>query len=307
MERLDSLNPGLAIPAGGTLQRSLTAKGMQANRWVDKFFLKMTLTLGRGAGAIAHVPQAISEIVNRLTISHGRMNWSVPGRVIHLFDMLQRMTINSMSPQLAAAETEYVFYLPIDPSPSGPPYHKANLFRTSELQNCVLDFIFTNPFDAVNDVTGITANVELWVSYAEAPNEEQKEWVSLFRFQDDFEGNVVSINDMIPVLWVGLGESPTDFDVATIESTGPRIARNADMIDLDARDYYYQGLQPLDAANLTLGGDQFLRDVPRANAPAENYHKIFDGRNDPDAGLPIVINYNSKPNNFAYAVKGVGI
>lgn len=306
MEQLDSLSTGLALTAAGT-QQNLTAKGMQAGLCVDKFYLKLVLTLARGGGALTHIAQDMSEILARLQISHGRMNWNVTGRVINLFDELMRMSINSMSPQLGAPDLAYTLYIPIDPSPAGPPFRTPNLFRTEELQNAVFNLTLRNPFDTVNDVTNLTADVSLWVTYRPVPKEGTKEWVSVFRQVDSFQGNIVAINDIIPSLWVGLGESPTNFGTVTIDSSGLRIARQADMVDLDSRDYYYQALQSLDAAALTQGGDQFLRDVPRANGVAENYHKIFDGRNDEGAALPIVASYDAIPVPFAYAVKGVAV
>lgn len=310
MEQLDSLNGGLAL-TGAATQRNLTAKGMQAGLCVDKFYLKLICTMTAGAAAVPHTPQAISEILQRLIISHGRMNWNVQGRIINLFDSLMRMSINSMSPNLAAAApaavTVYTLYIPIDPSPAGPPFRTPNLFRTEELQNAVFNLTLANPFDAVNDITTLLVDASLWVSYREVPKNGTKDWVSVFRQLDTFEGNVVSVNDIIPSLWIGLGESPTNFGTVTIDSTGLRIARQANMVDLDTRDYYYQALQPLDAANLTQGGDQFLRDVPRANAVAENYHKVFDGRNDEGAALPIVASYDSVPATFGYAIKGVAV
>lgn len=305
MERLDSLSGSVTLTSAGTDQ-SLTAKGMPAGRAVDKFYLKLILVLGRGGAALAHLPQAVSEILNRLVISHGRINWNVAGRVIHLADMLQRLSANSMVPELTAVATNLTMYIPIDPSPVGPPFRKANTFRTEELQNCVFDLSLRNPFDTLNDVVTLDANVELWATYRK-PDPEQKPWVSMFRQQDTFQGNSIVINDMVPALAIGLGESPTNFDKATIDATGMRIARNADMLDLDARDYYYQMIQANQAGDIVQGGNQFLRDVPRANAPAENYHKIYDVRNDPDAALPITATYVSIPAQFGYFVKGSGV
>lgn len=309
MERLDSLSGSVTLASGGvaqTTQQSLTAKGMPAGRSVDKFYLKFALTLTRGLAASEHLGQAVSEILNRLVISHGRVNWNVRGNMIYLFDQIQRLTFNTMNPILGSAATEYVFYVPVDPSPVGPPFRKANTFRTEELQNCVFDMTLTCPFDLVNDVTDLSTTVELWASYRPV-DPDQKPWVSIFRQQDTFQGNNITINDMVPALLIGLGESPTNFDLVTVESSGVRIARGADMTDLDARDYYYQNVQPVDGPEIIEGGNQYLRNVPQADGAAQNFHKLFDARNDPDAALPIVAAYNTIPATFGYAVKGFGI
>lgn len=305
--RLDNLTTpagGLVLDPNGTDQ-SLTAKSMPAGLAVNKFFLKIVLTLVRGAGGLQHVPQAMSQILSRVVINHGRINWNVRGDMIHLFDTLNRMAINSMSPSLGPAGTNYTLYIPIDPSPVGPPYSKANYFNTEELQNMEMNITLRNPFDTVNDVVDLRATqVELLATYRPRVNNE-KEWVSIFRQQDSFQGNSITINDFTPSILLGLG-SQADFDVVNIQATGVNLARNADMTDLDADDYFYQSLQPQQAIDIAQGGNQYLRAVPQANGPALDYHKLYDVRNSPNAALPLDAEYTTIINQFGWVAKGYG-
>lgn len=296
----------ITVTASGS-NKKLTISGMSEGKFFERGYLKLEMEMTRGSGALNHEPEAVALIVDQIRINHGRWRWSTNGRDVLIVENLKHSKRVGMNPQLSSADTEYILYIPIDPSPVEVPGMVDMRLSSDEVENCNINVTLLNPFDSTpttGDVTSITINemsllVEQSSSGPEVPPAESLVFIS----ESDFDGRSLDIKDVQPALVVI--KSRSTFNTIDVNANGYLLDQAVTPLDLDAKDYKHQSEYRADETRET-GGNQLLLAIPNADNTTEQWSKAFDIRNDKDGERPLKITLDTKSAQTEYIVVGGG-
>lgn len=297
----------LAALNANTFSTSMNVQGLPAGLWVRALWLKIQVTLTRGAGATNIEPEQMAQILRSLTINYGSISISTNGRAMMLVERVRAANRIPVNSQCTIAATEYTIWLPLRFDPVLPPGQQ-NALRpmNSELQGATVNVTFGNPFAAANIATIDTLSCQLWYSRSTSgkaadpadPTKPLAKGGIYIADYSDFPDNVLYCTDYEASLI--LAETRVDAPAGGWQSlsgtgNGQPIYTNCFSSDLDAADYDHQAAYGFSDAVKDQSGDLMLIDFPDIDAlgalALTDFTKVFDERRDKGFSKPFAFQF----------------
>lgn len=303
--------------AGSTY--TLQAVNMPSGMFIDKFYLKLSMTFTLGGAPLTHQQEAMAECISRIFSNEGNLRADISAQSLLILESQRERSRCALNPKCDALGTPYILYIPFDPAPFGGFPGAANdRFKTSELAKQGLDVTLANPFGAADRVPTFT-KLELYGSFTKnGPAQtkyESEGLISNYKEVTGIESDILAVTSVQPAMML-INTRDTDvpapftrLDITGedfVNGGGITLAQNATSLDLDAKDQQFD--KNLWNDDRTVGGNQLLQDILKADGiTVLNLTKLYDARNPGDAAAvtPIAIEFQSKAtNNIKYIICG---